>query len=74
MENKKLTIQLVLGCVLCVAGLTLLFVGCFIPPKGEIHSSMLVAFGEVSTFSGALIGVDYHYKFKEYVQQLRDKK
>lgn len=63
-----------MGCLLCIAGLTLLFVGCFIPPKGEIHSSMLVAFGEVSTFSGALIGVDYHYKFKEYVQKLRDNK
>lgn len=66
MEKHKLTVQLVLGCVLCIAGLTLLFIGCFLPPVGEIHNSMLIAFGEVSTFSGALIGVDYHYKFKEY--------
>lgn len=49
-----------------IAGLVLLFVGVFIPPMGEIDSSLLVAFGEVATFAGALIGVDYHYKFKEY--------
>jgi hypothetical protein len=33
-------------------------------PTGEIHHSVLVAFGEVSTFAGALFGVDYSYKFK----------
>lgn len=74
MEQKKLTLQLIMGCILCIAGLTLLFVGCFIPPKGEIHSSVLVAFGEVCTFSGALIGVDYHYKFKEYLEKLHERK
>lgn len=63
---KKLTMQFLLGCVVTIAGLVLLFVGVFIPPMGEIDSSLLVAFGEVATFAGALIGVDYHYKFKEY--------
>lgn len=62
----KLTMQFLLGCVVTIAGLVLLFVGVFIPPMGEIDSSLLVAFGEVATFAGALIGVDYHYKFKEY--------
>ena len=27
-------------------------------------SSVLVAFGEISMFAGALFGVDYSYKFK----------
>ena len=30
--------------------------------EGEIF--LLVAFGEISTFAGALFGVDYSYKFK----------
>lgn len=63
---KKLTIQFALGCIVTIAGIALLFIGVFIPPMGEIDSSLLVAFGEVATFAGALIGVDYHYKFKEY--------
>ena len=44
--------------------LVLLFMGVLLPPGGEIHPSLLVGFGEVATFAGALMGVDYHYKFR----------
>jgi len=64
MTRDKATAQFVLGCIVTLAGLVLLFVGCYIPPSGEIHSSILVAFGEACTFAGALIGVDYHYRYK----------
>lgn len=69
MERKmlnRLNIQLFLGAVVTFAGLTLLFIGVFIQPKGEIHSSVLVAFGEACTFAGALIGVDYHYRYRDF--------
>ena len=49
---------------LCLTGITLLFLGFWIPPQGEIDPSVLVAFGETSTFAGALFGVDYKYKRK----------
>ena len=62
--NPKATKQFVLGSLVTIVGLILLFVGCFIPPMGVIDSSILVAFGESSTFAGALIGVDYHYRYK----------
>ena len=55
-------LQLVIATLLCLAGITLLFMGLWMPPRGEIHSSVLVAFGEVSTFAGALLGVDYKYR------------
>ncbi|SEF89111.1 hypothetical protein [Parabacteroides chinchillae] len=61
---SRLTFQLVMALLLCVAGLTLLFMGFWVPPSGEIHGSILVAFGEISTFAGALVGVDYSYKLK----------
>lgn len=32
--------------------------------QGEIDNSVLVAFGEICTFAGALFGVDYSYKLK----------
>ena len=43
----------------------LLIAGFIAPPPGEIHPSVLTAFGEVLTFSGALIGMDYKYRSKE---------
>ena len=42
----------------------MLFCGVYIDPQGQIHETLLVAFGEVATFAGALMGIDYTYKFK----------
>ena len=61
---RKLTVQLLCALVLVVVGCFLLILGFFAPPMGEIHSSVLIAFGETLTFVGALFGVDYHYKYK----------
>ena len=66
-ENKKnndMKLQLIIATLLCLSGITLLFLGFWIPPQGEIDPSVLVAFGETSTFAGALFGVDYKYKRK----------
>ena len=42
----------------------LLTSGFIVPPLGIIDNSVLVAFGEVMTFAGGLIGIDYTYKYK----------
>lgn len=62
---KRITIQLIIAVLLLtVSGIVLLFSGFWVAPDGLIDSSVLVAFGEISTFAGALFGVDYTYKFK----------
>ena len=55
-------IQLVAAFILSIGGLVLLFCGIFIDPQGQIHETLLVAFGETATFAGALFGIDYVYK------------
>ncbi len=62
---KNLNLQLITAFVLAFGGLIMLFCGIYISPLGEIHESLLVAFGEVATFAGALFGIDYTYRFKE---------
>jgi hypothetical protein len=64
-ESKKLNIQLLAAMVLVIVGCGLLIAGFVVAPLGVIDSSVLVAFGETSTFAGALFGVDYHYKQKQ---------
>ncbi len=59
------TKQLILSVGLCVFGGLLLLAGFCCPPVGEIHHSVLIAFGEILTFSGSLIGIDYKYRYKE---------
>lgn len=63
-HSTKLTLQFVFAWVLAVIGLILIFLGFFVDPMGEIHPSVLTAFGEILTFSGAILGIDYRYKFK----------
>ena len=61
----KASIQLITAAVLAIGGLVLLFCGVYIAPQGEIHESLLVGFGEVATFAGALFVIDYTYKIKK---------
>jgi len=61
MQSNQL-IQLITAAVLAFAGIALLFLGTCLAPQGEIHETVLVAFGEVATFAGSIIGIDYHYK------------
>lgn len=58
-------LQLILATVMCTFGCALLASGFIVPPMGEIHPTILTAFGEVLTFSGALLGMDYKYRSKK---------
>lgn len=54
--------QLIIAALVVLGGLVLLHVGIQIDPAGEIHETVLVAFGEAATFAGSIMGIDYHYK------------
>ena len=58
-------LQLLAAIAMCIFGCALLTAAFALPPVGTIDSSVLVAFGEILTFVGSLIGIDYHYKYKE---------
>ena len=61
----KKNFQLFTAVAMCSFGGALLLAGFLCPPLGEIHPSVLTAFGEVLTFSGALVGMDYKFRSKE---------
>ncbi|MCD8388110.1 MAG: hypothetical protein LUD17_14690 [Bacteroidales bacterium] len=56
--------QLRCALALVAMGCALLIAAFVVPPEGEIHSSVLVAFGEILTFAGALFGIDYRYRHR----------
>lgn len=47
---------------LMVAGLALIGAAFCVPPTGVIHSSVLVAFGEILTFTATVMGLDYRFR------------
>lgn len=56
MDKKQL--QTFLSFICIFAAIVMTFISLFLPPQGEIHSSVLVLTGEVLVFVGALAGID----------------
>lgn len=65
MNNKQQIFQLIICSVLLSSGVGMLVAGIAIPPLGVIDNSILIAFGEILTFVGSILGIDYHYKAKQ---------
>lgn len=63
-KKHKPTIQLLAALFLILVGCGLLIAGFVVPPPGQIHNSVLIAFGQILTFAGALFGIDYHYAYR----------
>ncbi|MCH5218594.1 MAG: hypothetical protein J1F07_08640 [Muribaculaceae bacterium] len=59
----KPTLQLISALFLIAVGAGLLIAGFIVAPPGEIHNSVLLAFGEILTFAGAVFGMRYRYKY-----------
>lgn len=57
--------QLVLAISMALFGAILILTAFIVPPVGAIDPTVLTAFGEILTFSGSLIGIDYKYRHKE---------
>ena len=66
LQKTKLNYRLTIALILTILGCGLLIAGFIVPPLGIIDSSVLVAFGETSTFVGAILGIDYNYKYQIY--------
>lgn len=68
--RKKLratgTVKLFLASLIVLAGVVLIFSAFYVPPTGVIDQSVLLAFGEILTFAGALIGIDYTYQYRVF--------
>lgn len=68
----KESLLYVLAIVSLTMGFILLFFGMFIKPEGEIHESVLTAFGIILVFVGAILGIDMKYaaKTKEFKESI----
>lgn len=72
-ENAHLKAQLIIALLVTVLGVSLFIAGFIVPPLGIIDGSVLIAGGEAFTFVGALVGVDYTYRFKSKFMEYGNK-
>lgn len=54
--------QIRLATAMCIFGCALITAGFIINPSGVIDPTVLTAFGEILTFAGAVLGIDYSYR------------
>ncbi len=69
-QKTKLDSRLIIAVILTIVGSGLLIAGFMVPPLGIIDGSVLVAFGETSTFVAAVLGIDYNYRYQIYKNKL----
>ena len=41
------------------------------PPRGEIHPSVITVFGMLLVAAGAFLGIDLNFQFKSYINALQ---
>lgn len=63
-SDKKETVQVICALGGMALGAFLIIFGIIAPPAGIIDPSVNVALGEVLSFVGAIIGIDYSYRKK----------
>lgn len=69
--KRKITTQSVLAFLLIVFGMALVACAMFMPPRGEIHPSVITVFGMLLVASGAFLGIDLNFQFKSYLNSLQ---
>lgn len=63
-NNKVEMIKIWLAVGMVIFGCGLIIAGFIVAPLGIISNSVLVAFGEVLTFAGTILGINYVYSTK----------
>lgn len=62
--NKIEVIKILLAVASFIIGAALILIGLWLPPLGVIDNSVLIALGELLTFSASVLGINYTYQFK----------
>lgn len=59
---------------LMIVGCIMLLIGLFLEPSGQIHSSVLIGFGEIGTLAASVLGIDaiYTNKLQRIVTGMKD--
>lgn len=66
-------VQFAIAVGLMIFGDALLMIGLLAEPEGQIHNSVLIAYGEVASLAAAVLGIDavYTNKLQNIVAELR---
>lgn len=70
--KRKLTVQSVLAFMLVIFGMVVVMIALNLPPKGEIHPSVITVFGMLLVAAGAFLGIDLNFQFKSFLSSIEN--
>ena len=56
-QDTKDLIKFISSVVLLVAGVVIIFISIYLPPLGQVDTSIITIIGEIFTFVGAIFGI-----------------
>ena len=56
-QDTKDLIKFISSVVLLIAGVVIIFISIYLPPLGQVDTSIITIIGEIFTFVGAIFGI-----------------
>lgn len=58
--------------MLVIFGFVMVMIALYMPPKGEIHATVITVFGMLLAIAGACIGLDLNFQLRSFLETLHD--
>lgn len=68
--KKQLPLRELSALLLLLGGIVMAFMALFLPPPGEIHSSVIYIFAQVLIYAGSIFGIDAY--IRKAIEQQKD--
>lgn len=66
--RRKITSQTIMAFILIIFGMVVVMISLYLPPKGEIHPSVITVFGMILVAVGAFMGIDLNFQLRSLIR------
>lgn len=66
--KRKISSQTIMAFLLLVFGMVVVMISLYMPPRGEIHPTVITIFGMLLVAAGAFMGIDLNFQLKRFIE------
>lgn len=66
--KRKISSQTIMAFLLLIFGMVVVMISLYMPPRGEIHPTVITIFGMMLVAAGAFMGIDLNFQLKRFVE------
>ncbi len=72
--KRRTSSQTIMAFMLLIFGMIVVMVSLYMPPRGEIHPTVITVFGMMLVAAGTFMGIDLNFQLKKFVENHSDKR